>query len=208
MIDDSDADADIELRFGESLNATLFYERNAGRFVFSKSLLIRGNLTVTGSLTITSVTSSGGVAYASGSRILVTPKGLSGQILQSGGTAAPLWRTPTGGMVWYLDGVQAVGAGQGAEVTMPFGLTLTSVTMNAKGAPTGAALVADIKKDGTTVFATKPQVNANAVTGGTGAVFSSTDLPVDAVVTLDITQVGSTYAGSGLTVILRGVRKY
>jgi len=207
-IDDSNASADIELRFGSDLNTRLYFDRGVDRFNFTKSVYIQGHLTVTGSLALTSVTTSGGVMYASGSQMRVTPTGSSGQILQSQGTATPLWRTPTGGMIWYLDGEQLVGASQGAQVTMPFSITLSGVTMNIKGAPTGAALIADVKSDGASIFSTKPQINAGETTGGSDASFSVSSIPINAIVTLDIDQVGSTFAGSGLTVIVRGIRQY
>ena len=208
IIDDSNGTANVELRFGSDLNARLVYERAADRFIFTKSLYIKGNLTLTGSLSLASFTESGGIVYASGSQLNVTPKGESGQILQSRGTASPVWRTPTGGMIWYLDGLQTVGTSLGAQVTMPFGITLSSVTMNINGAPTGAALIADVKNNGTSIFGTKPQIDAGATTGGSAAVFSAATIPINALVTLDINQVGSTFAGSGLTLIVRGVRQY
>jgi hypothetical protein len=111
-------------------------------------------------------------------------------------------------MVWYLGGTQVVGSKQGAQIYMPVGFTATSVNMIITGAPTGAAVIVDLKKDGTTIFSTKPQIDAGAFTGGSNAVISNSTLSFSSIISLDVTQVGSTFAGSGLTVLLNGTRKY
>ncbi len=164
---------------------------------------ISGSLIRAGNMTL-----SGAVVYSSGNTLKQTAKGASGQLLISQGTSAPEWKNPTGSMVWFLNGTQVTGASQGARIRMPFDMTVTAVTMDTTGAPTGAALIADIKKNDATIFSTKPQINDGAVTGGTNAVFSDTFLPAGTLITIDIAQVGSTYAGSGLTINLTGIRKY
>lgn len=152
------------------------------------SLNVRG--TISGSIIRASnMTVSGAVVYTSGSTLRQTAKGLSGQLLISQGTAAPKWAAPAGGMVWYFDSTQAVASMKGPQIVMPFGLTLSGVLITAKGAPIGAALIYDINKNGTTIFSTRPEVAAGATSGGTGAVLSSTTIPVNSVITLDIDQV-------------------
>ncbi len=171
------------------------------------SLAVRG--TISGAiLKASNMTVSGAVVYSSGNTLKQTAKGLSGQLLIAQGTSAPKWANPTGGMIWYFDGTQAVTTMKGPQITMPFGLTLTGVTLKAKGAPTGAALIYDINKNGTTIFSTRPQIAAGATAGGTGAIFSITTLEPNSILTIDIDQVGSTFAGSGVTVMLKGVRNY
>ena len=98
-----------------------------------------------------------------------------------------------------------------AKVTfrMPFAMTLTSVRLNVNTAPTGAAIIVDINEGGSSVFSTRPQIDANAKTNvgsGTPAVISDSALADDAEITIDIDQVGSTIAGKGLKVWLMGVR--
>jgi hypothetical protein len=163
----------------------------------SGSLLRASNLTV-----------SGAVLYASGSSIRENAKGLSGQLLIAQGTNAPKWANPVGGMAWFLDGTQVTGASLGASVIMPISITLLSTSLVIKGAPTGTALVVDIKKNGTSIYSTKPQINSGATIGGSSAVFSGAILPENSMMTLDVTQVGSIFAGSGLTVMLKGIRNY
>lgn len=208
VIDETNTAANLELRFGETLNATMQYDRTNARFDFSKSVYVRGNVTLTGALTLTRYTTSGGVVYSSGSQLVVSPKGSSGQVLVSRETAAPLWKSPMTSMVWFLGGTAAVGSNKGANVTMPFAMTAVSVNLRAIGAPTGQALIIDILKDGVSLFGTKPQINAAATSGGGNAVFSTTALARDAVMTVSVTQVGNTFAGSGITVQLNGTRLY
>lgn len=81
-------------------------------------------------------------------------------------------------------------------------LTITKVRVSAGTAPTGSALIVDVKKNGTTVFPTtaKPQVAATANTGT--AVPDTTAFANGDYLTVDVTQVGSTVAGSNLTVLV------
>lgn len=74
--------------------------------------------------------------------------------------------------------------------------------------PTGAAIIVDVNKNGTTIYSTqsaRPQiaVSTNSATGNSPAIttFASGDY-----ITVDIDQIGSTVAGSDLTVMIR-VRK-
>jgi hypothetical protein len=175
--------------------------------ISGSALKASGSLSVSGSI-LTELNTGGGVIYSNTGTLAATAKGSSGQILVAQGTAAPSFKNPTGSMVWYLDGTLAVGTGQGAAITMPFGMTVTDINLRANGAPTGAALIVDIKKDNATIFSTKPQIYKDYKRGGTGAVLSITNLTGGTVITVDITQVGSTFAGSGLTIQLNGIRKY
>ena len=98
-----------------------------------------------------------------------------------------------------------------AKVTfrMPYAFTLTAVRLNCNTAPTGSALVVNIKLSGTTIFSTKPQIDAAAKTSvgsGTTAVISTSALTDDGEITIDIDQIGSTIAGKGLKVWLIGTR--
>ncbi len=162
------------------------------------------------SLKIDDLSSSGGLLFGRGSanNIAQTAKGASGQVLVSRGGATPMWGTPTSSLVWYIDGNLSVAANQGAIVKMPIGFTVTSVTLRVKGSPVGSALIVNIKRAGTTIFSTKPQVNAGSTIDSAGAVLSTTNIPATSEMTVDIDQVGSTFAGSGLTIMLNGTRKY
>lgn len=51
-IDAGDATTNIELRFGDGAASRLFYDITGARFIFSKPLVVQGNLTATGSLSV------------------------------------------------------------------------------------------------------------------------------------------------------------
>ena len=98
-----------------------------------------------------------------------------------------------------------------AKVTlrMPHALTLTAVRLNVNTAPTGSALVVNVLQGGSTIFSTKPQIDAGTKTSvgsGTAAVISTSALTDDAEITINIDQIGSTIAGKGLKVWLIGTR--
>jgi hypothetical protein len=101
-----------------------------------------------------------------------------------------------------LAGSLAISTNFSSELTIPYDLTFNSVTLRIKTAPTGAAVIVDIKKNGTTIFSTRPQIADGATTGGTGAVFSSASAAAGDVLTFDVAQVGSTIPGQDLTIAL------
>lgn len=88
-------------------------------------------------------------------------------------------------------------------------LTALSVYLEVTTAPTGAALIVDIKKNGATIFTTKPQINAGSLTGGSGAIFNAIPMPlaVDDKLEAFVTQIGSTIPGSNLVIALRCKQK-
>jgi len=98
-----------------------------------------------------------------------------------------------------------------AKVTfrMPYAMTLSSVRASVNTAPTGSTLIVDINEGGSTILSTKLSIDASeltSATAATAAVISDTALADDAEVTIDIDQIGSTVAGKGLKVVLKGVR--
>jgi hypothetical protein len=98
-----------------------------------------------------------------------------------------------------------------AKVTfrMPYAMTLSSVRASVNTAPTGSTLIVDINEAGSTILSTKLSIDASeltSTTAATAAVISDTALADDAEVTIDIDQIGSTIAGKGLKVVLKGVR--
>ncbi len=84
-------------------------------------------------------------------------------------------------------------------------LTIEKVYAYCKTAPTGAALIFDINKNGTTVWATQAnriQIAAGAQTGSQTSVDTTTFAEGD-VLTIDIDQIGSTVAGKDITIHAR-----
>jgi hypothetical protein len=92
---------------------------------------------------------------------------------------------------------------------MPYAMTLSSVRASVNTAPTGSTLIVDINEAGSTILSTKLSIDASeltSTTAATAAVISDTALADDASITIDIDQIGSTIAGKGLKVVLKGTR--
>jgi hypothetical protein len=112
----------------------------------------------------------------------------------------------TGALVWYVDGALATGTEQSIILTLPHAFTPTAVELKTKtgGHPSGQSLIIDINEGGSTIFSTRPEVDAGATVEDGNHVFSDTSLAKGAEISMDIDQVGSTKAGSGITVMLKG----
>lgn len=81
-------------------------------------------------------------------------------------------------------------------------LTIKEVRLKVKTAPTGAALIVDVNKNGTTIFTTqtnRPQIAIGATEGNTTTIEVSGLVKGDDI-TFDIDQIGSTIAGGALVV--------
>lgn len=158
----------------------------------------------------TTIKATGTMSGASvfGYNLVNSQSATSGSVLVSRTTGVSEWKSPTGAMIWYIDGSLVTGTGKGAKVVMPYGMTLTDVDMRVDTAPTGAALIVDLNENGTTLFSTRPQISAGATSEAGTHAFSDTVLAAGSEVTLDIDQIGSSTPGADLTVILKGVRSY
>ena len=64
-------------------------------------------------------------------------------------------------------------------------------------APVGSVITLDVKLNGATIFSTLPTIAAAAFIS-TGAILSTTTIPVAGLLTVHITTVGSSTAGAGL----------
>ena len=95
---------------------------------------------------------------------------------------------------------------------MPYAFTLTAgaggITASCNQAPTGAILTMDINEAGSTILSTKLTIAIGSTTsvGGTDPVISDVNLAANALMTVDIDQIGSSNAGTGLKVTLIGVK--
>lgn len=99
-----------------------------------------------------------------------------------------------------------VGTGK-IEFTMPYAMTVSEVSASLTTAPVGATLIVDINDNGASIMATnKLDILTTAKIDDGTATITDTALAKNAVITIDIDQVGSPTAGAGLKVILNGVR--
>jgi type II secretory pathway pseudopilin PulG len=83
-------------------------------------------------------------------------------------------------------------------------LTIRAVRAAVGTAPTGASLLVDVNINGTTIFTTqtnRPTITASTFTAAAAAINTTTIAPGD-YLTVDVDQVGSTIAGSNLTVAI------
>ena len=87
---------------------------------------------------------------------------------------------------------------------VPFDMTIIGVQAKVLTAPTGASLIIDINKNGTTLYTT--QANRPTIAAGETEVVAAlpdvVSLSEDDIISIDIDQVGSTVAGANLVVDL------
>lgn len=193
-IEEIDGTNDIGLRFGAGLSEWLLFNRSSDRFELTNDLQISGDLELTGNLTAPN--------------LMASQSATSGSVLVSRTSGDAVWRLPRSTMIWYVDGTVATGAGQSATVTMPYGFTVTDIDLKVDTAPTGASLIIDINEGGSTLFSTRPEIDAGSTTEDDSEEWGDVSLAAGAEITLDIDQVGSTVAGADLTVMLHGYRHY
>lgn len=90
---------------------------------------------------------------------------------------------------------------------MPYAMTLTEVRASLVTAPTGSSVIIDINQNGSSILSTELSIDANEKTSTTAtvpAVISNSSLLDDAEIRIDIDQVGSSVAGTGLKLLLKG----
>jgi hypothetical protein len=111
--------------------------------------------------------------------------------------------TYTQTVVFSKSGALTVAAGEGRYPAMQDG-TILAVRAAVGTAPTGASLIVDVNKNGTTIFTTqgnRPTITASS-TSSAEATPAVTSLAEGDLLSVDIDQVGSTIAGADLTVVV------
>lgn len=102
-------------------------------------------------------------------------------------------------------GTLVTGTSLAPVLIAPFALTITKAFARVKTAPTGAALIVDVNKNGTSIWNTNQgnrlQIAASASSGSQTS-FDTTSLAEGDYLELDVDQIGSTIAGADLTVEL------
>jgi hypothetical protein len=92
---------------------------------------------------------------------------------------------------------------------VPFAMYLNSIRASVNVAPVGSAIIVDVKQTGTSIFSTKPSIDANedtSTTATTPAVISTPNLTDNAKVVVSIDQIGSSTPGRGLKLTFKGYR--
>lgn len=88
----------------------------------------------------------------------------------------------------------------------PLAATILGISASVNTAPTGASIIVDVNKNGTTIFtnqANRPTIAVSTFAAAEVTNMDITSLAIGDYVTVDIDQVGSTIAGSDLTVFVR-----
>ena len=167
------------------------------------------------------LTTKGDILSRTSSALARLAVGTNGQVLTcaSGESTGLEWSTPTtydatqSFIIACSDESTALTTGT-AKVSfrMPYAFTLTAgaggVQASCNQAPTGAILTMDINEAGSTILSTKLTIAIGSTTsvGGTAPVISDVNLAANALMTIDIDQIGSSNAGTGLKVTLIGVK--
>jgi len=95
---------------------------------------------------------------------------------------------------------------------MPYAFVLTAgeggMRASCNQAPTGSTLTVDVNESGSTILSTKLTIAIGSTTsvGGTAPVISDVNLADNALMTIDIDQIGSSNPGTGLKVTFIGYR--
>lgn len=112
--------------------------------------------------------------------------------------------TNYGEMAFYFSDALAVKAGVGRYPTFVSG-TIVGIRATINTAPTGASVIVDVNKNGTTMYST--QANRPTIAVSTNAVNATlpntTTFSAGDYITVDCDQIGSTIAGSDLVVVVR-----
>lgn len=108
-------------------------------------------------------------------------------------------------LVFSKSGVLAVGAGVSRIPIHGGTFTIVSVAIAVNTAPTGASLIVDVNKNGTTIYGTQGNRPTIAASGfqDVAEASSVTSVTTGDYLTVDIDQIGSTVAGADLVVSVR-----
>ena len=109
-----------------------------------------------------------------------------------------------GAIVACSDESTALTTGTKRTFYAPYNLQIDEIITDVVTAPTGAAIIVDVKVGGASILSTKPQIEVSETSSltGTAAVISSPSVTKGSKIELVIDQVGSTVAGAGLKVAL------
>jgi len=133
----------------------------------------------------------------------LVPTGTAGQKLTSNGAgAAPTFQNEALRLqVYFSDQTTDWTTGTKVTFTWRFGATtLSSTPVDCTTAPTGSAAQFNVTKNGTTIYSTKPTIDAGETSTDTAsipAVLSTTTLANGDIIAIAIDQVGSTNKGKG-----------
>ena len=167
-----------------------------------------GTLDLLGGANITTVAGDTGLFYATAANVV---RMLSWTPV-SGFTRAQLSVAAKQEVIAIACGDESTAATAATAVVtfhMPYAFTLTGVKAGVTVAPVGSTMLIDINEAGSTVLTTKLMIDASEKTSGTAATAAviggaGPALADNALMTIDVDQIGSSTAGAGLKVYLIG----
>jgi hypothetical protein len=95
------------------------------------------------------------------------------------------------------------------HIYMPYGMDVSEVRATSDIAPTGSNIIIDINESGISILSTKINIDAGtqkSTDSGTLPVINDSLLADGARVSFDADQVGSTLAGAGVKIYIKGIR--
>lgn len=162
--------------------------------------------------------SKGDILTRTASALARLAVGSDGKVLtaKSSESTGLSWETPTvydvtqSFVIACSDETTALTTGTNkARFRLPYAFTLSAVRASVNTAPVGSTLTVDINEAGSTILSTKITIDASettSVSAATAPVISDTSLADDAIIGIDIDQIGSSTAGAGLKVVLIGTK--
>ncbi|QQS20454.1 hypothetical protein IPL85_05800 [Candidatus Saccharibacteria bacterium] len=206
----SDADKPVSTATQTALNSTVPTTR---QIITGTGLTGGGDLSADRTLTVTYGTGVGTAAEGNDSRIVgaeqtINKAAANGYASLDSGTKVPISQIPTVALTrtypFSYSGTLVVVSGT-HRLYNDSGTTWTirSVRASVGTAPTGSSILIDINSNGSTIFSTqgnRPTIATSANTSGKVTNMDITTVADGAYITVDIDQIGSTVAGSNLTV--------
>ena len=136
--------------------------------------------------------------------------GTAGKFLTTqGASSAPTWTSPTLSFIVSLtaeDGDATV-ADNLAQIRMPFAFEISGISAFCNTAPTGSTLTFDITEASSTILSTLLTIDVTEKTSTTAAtpvVISDSTMAADAIIGFNCDQIGSSTAGAGIKIIIKG----
>jgi hypothetical protein len=96
-----------------------------------------------------------------------------------------------------------------AQIRLPFQFELTSISANVNTAPTGSTISIQVQEDGSDILSTPITIDVSETTSESAAtppVISDSTLAANSIISIDLDQIGSSTAGTGLKINLIGYR--
>jgi hypothetical protein len=96
-----------------------------------------------------------------------------------------------------------------AQIRLPFQFELTSISANVNTAPTGSTISIQVQEDGSDILTTPITIDVTETTSADAAVppvIDDSTLAANSIISIDLDQIGSSTAGTGLKINLVGYR--